>query len=942
MRYLLLSLLLVTTTLPGQGIGLHPPEVDWQQLNSDYVRIIFPAGYERQARRAASMIDVLATEHNRSIGEQLYDFDLVLQTPNMTVNGYVGLAPFRSEFYVTPPQSFSLLSNAGWVDLLTIHEFRHVQQNSNERRGITKLLSYLQGQQGWAAAAGLATPNWFSEGDAVIAETALTPSGRGRTPAFSAELRALLRQNVIYRYAKARNGSFRHLVPDHYRYGYAMLTYARARFGNDVWKPVLQQGAAYRGILYPFSRALRRQTGLTTRDLYYTTLADLEAQQDTVLALRRPLVAGEEITGTDRRDIRDYRFPFLDREGRLLALRTSYRTLPALVMVGPSGDSIITPIGVQREPWLDGSRRFAVWTEYRQHPRYTNQNFSELVVYELATGRRRVLTDGGHYLSASLSADERQLVAVWYDPLAASPELHLFDVATGEVTARRSVPATSIAWPRFSADGRRVYFLGQTVGGVAIQAWEVGSTDEVSILRPRNVAPIDMLNVTEEGDLLYVGGQSGTDNVYRLDPGTGEEEQLTDVAIGAYYPLLTGDRLYYSSPTPRGERLHLLELEDEGSRLVVQRPAAPKFFERPAAFAAELRNLPAEVEERAYPITDFSNTLGGVKLHSWSFNGSYVTPGLSIEFANALNTVALSLDGLYNINEDRYSGGATFTYGGLFPVIELAGQYRDRNTIVQSTRTDSLRFFRQEFSELSLGPEVSVPLRWVVGNQFTSLTPSVGLQYYRLRDAESGTLPQNFANLSLGTRFSSLQRTAVRQVQPRLGATARLQYDRALGDARSGARLLWQSSAYLPGLFATHGLRLDFDLQREQSENTYQYVDVFRYARGYDQPLNDRVYRIGVNYQLPLLYPDLGLLGITYFKRLRLLGFYDYSRYAIDAFEGLEFTNSSVGAQVYFDNVWFNAATIPLGVELAYRLDRDVFSTDERDLQIRLLVSGSF
>ncbi|MEL6842718.1 MAG: hypothetical protein AAFP02_05835, partial [Bacteroidota bacterium] len=133
-RLLYLALLLsISLSLPAQDIGLHPPEVDWQQLRSPHVRVIFPEGYEQRAQRVASLIDRLATKHNRSVGEKLYNFDLILQTPNTQVNGYVGLAPFRSEFFVTPPQSFSLLSTADWVDLLTIHEFRHVQQASNER-----------------------------------------------------------------------------------------------------------------------------------------------------------------------------------------------------------------------------------------------------------------------------------------------------------------------------------------------------------------------------------------------------------------------------------------------------------------------------------------------------------------------------------------------------------------------------------------------------------------------------------------------------------------------------------------------------------------------------------------------------------------------------------------------------------------------------------------
>ncbi|MGB3802241.1 MAG: hypothetical protein WA952_20635 [Lewinella sp.] len=936
----LLVLLLLSFGATAQNIGLHPPEVNWQQIRAENVRVIFPAGYEARARRVASLIDKLAVDHNRSVGDQLYDFDLVLQTPNMTVNGYVGLAPFRSEFYTTPPQSFSRLSNTDWLDLLSIHEFRHVQQTSNERRGLTRLGSILQGQLGWMVLGGIATPNWFTEGDAVVAETALTAGGRGRTPAFSSELRTLLQNNTVYRYPKARNGSFRDLVPSHYVYGYAMTTFARERFGNDVWRSVLHEGAAYRSLFYPFSRALKRRTGLTTRELYATTMLDLEQLQDSALATRQPLLEGEPVAGNPEKDVRNYRFPFVDDHGRLIALRTSYRQLPALVEVGEQ-DRVITYTGIQREPWVAMGDRFALWTQYAQDPRYTNQNYSDIVIYEFRTGRKRQLTKAGHYVSASFSPDQRRLGAVWFDAQAGGPELHILDAANGSVLLRQELTENNAAWPVFSSDGESVYFLGQTYGGVAIEAWNLATNSRETLL-PRSVAPIDMLTVAEDGRLLYVSGRTGIDNVYTLDPATGESRQLTDVAIGAYFPHLAGDTLYYAAPTPSGELLRRLIITDTGAD---EGPAAggrSGIFERPAAFAEEAANLPIEVDVTDYPTGNFSNTLGGIKLHSWSFNGSYVTPGVAVELGNALNTAAMTLSGEYNFNEDRYGGGVNVAYGGLFPVIELEGRYRDRNTTVQENRSDSLQFFGQEFNQLTIGATVSVPLQWVSGNTTTTVMPSVGYQYYSLQDLEEGELPADFNNLNFGLSVSAFRRTAYRQVQPRWGATASVLYDRALGAAAAGERFLLRSSLYVPGLFRTHGIRLDFDTQYESATNLFQYPDIFRYARGFRSPLNDGVFRIGANYQLPLLYPDFGLLGITYFKRIRLNAFYDYSQFRLDFRDDLTFTEQSAGGQLYFDNVWLNAQLITVGVQAAYRLSPDIFSADAQDLQFQVLLSGSF
>ena len=73
-------------------------------------------------------------------------------------------------------------------------------------------------------------PLWFLEGDAVFAESALTESGRGRSPSFQKELKAIsVEKDKIYKYDKIVNGSFRDYIPDHYQSGYQMVTWAHGK-----------------------------------------------------------------------------------------------------------------------------------------------------------------------------------------------------------------------------------------------------------------------------------------------------------------------------------------------------------------------------------------------------------------------------------------------------------------------------------------------------------------------------------------------------------------------------------------------------------------------------------------------------------------------------------------------------------------------------------------
>ncbi|WP_020569535.1 TolB family protein [Neolewinella persica] len=948
-RGLALIILLFLLLSPGLNaqIGLHPPSVDYQQLVTPNVRIIFPKGYESRANRVASMVDELRADHTRSIGEKHFMFDLVLQTPNTEVNGYVGLGPFVSEFYVTPPQQMNLLSGNDWVDLLTIHEFRHVQQNSNERRGITKLASYLQGQYGWAVMSGISTPNWFSEGDAVIYETALTRLGRGRTPAFSNTLRSLLNEGINYPYAKARNGSFRSLVPDHYRYGYGMLTYARERFGNDVWRSVLHDGASYKGLIYPFSRALKKKTGYSTKELYEATMADLAALQDSALAARPALVEGTPFGYADTR-ITNYRFPFPGGDGRPLALRSGYDVTPALVSVSPSGarDRVLTAVGIQREPYLFVRDDLAVWMENRQHSRYTNLRYSDIILYELRNGRKRQLTDKGKYFSPALSFDRRQIVAVEQDPLAGSPAIVLLESSTGSVLSRYPQSTQAISFPRFSPDGKTVYFYDRSYGGIAINALELASK-KITTIRERAAESLDYLQVTAEGKLVFTSGRDGINNVYQLDPETGVTRQLTNVGIGAQLPYLSdsGD-LFYTEATPLGQRLRRMSLPAEkmdaglfaglpGGML----PAGPSIFERPAAFAAEAYDLPGKVKTRSYPTVNFNDKLGGIHLHSWSFNGSYLAPGVTVQARNALNTVQIEANTEYNINEERTTSGVSIDYGGFYPVLGLNLNTRGRSYAALQPRTDTVLFNIFRFNQLRASIGGSIPWQWVNGDYQSELVPGISYTWNKLTNKEEDLLPDTFGEVGFRLRGAVLRRLAFRQVQSRLGLSFSLAYDQGLGED-IGNRFLWRSSFYLPGLLSTHGLRLDADFQAENTGNNYQYPDQFFYARGYGAVLSDQITRLGVNYQLPVAYPDFGIAGITYFKRVRLNAFYDYSRRTVDQFNFTQ-SLSSVGGQVFFDNRWLNAQDITIGVEAAYLLDAGKVGI-EQEVEFRVLVSGGF
>jgi hypothetical protein len=175
---------LISVIAIGQQFGGNPPSLKWKQISTDTARIIFPAGMESQANRAATIIHRLAAENMNSLGNRLQKINIVLQNQTTVPNGYVNLGPYRSEFYMTPAFNNLDQGSISWADQLTLHEYRHVQQYNNFKQGASKLMGILFGEDGYALASNAAVPDWFFEGDAVYQETVLSEQGRDGCPSF--------------------------------------------------------------------------------------------------------------------------------------------------------------------------------------------------------------------------------------------------------------------------------------------------------------------------------------------------------------------------------------------------------------------------------------------------------------------------------------------------------------------------------------------------------------------------------------------------------------------------------------------------------------------------------------------------------------------------------------------------------------------------------------
>ena len=82
----------------AQQFSGFPPSAKWQQINTDTARIIFPAAVDLQAQDIAAIIHKIMMLRPNSLGSNVRKINIVLHNNTTLANGYVALAPFRSEY----------------------------------------------------------------------------------------------------------------------------------------------------------------------------------------------------------------------------------------------------------------------------------------------------------------------------------------------------------------------------------------------------------------------------------------------------------------------------------------------------------------------------------------------------------------------------------------------------------------------------------------------------------------------------------------------------------------------------------------------------------------------------------------------------------------------------------------------------------------------------
>lgn len=925
--FLLLLLLLTTATITkAQEFGGNPPSIKWNQVNIPAAKVIYPKGLDSAAYIVASIIARMNTVIEPTIGTKQKQVSVVLQNQTTIANAYVGLAPFRSEFYLTPEQNSFDIGSLPWVEQLSIHEFRHVQQYNNFNVGFSHFLRILFGEGGQALGNDLAIPNWFFEGDAVFNETLVSDQGRGRLPWFLNSYRAMWAVDDNYSWMKLRNGSYLDYTPDWYPTGYMLVAYGREKYGDLFWKKVTQDAAAFKGAVYPLEHAIKKYSGedfeqFRSNAMQYFRKQYAESDSVQPAIKSRTALSPQEMKGSHF--IADEEYPAYVNDSTMICMRSTYDHLPVFVIKTRSHEREISVRSVSLDNYFAYHDGKIVYTAYRPDLRWTYRDYSEIKLLDVKTGKERRITKSSKYFSPDFSKDGKTIVAVQEAPNG-NCVIHLLNM---DGSIKHVVPNPDklfYTYPKFYNANELIAAVRSTKGQMSLALIDI-KTGKNTYLLPFSYQPIAFITV--RNDTVYFTATTGVyDKLFALSIKDRKLFELKNFYqpgyVGNYEPAVSNNKLAWASFTAVGYQVN--EFSRSGlqwSEIPAALPGTLPEMGLAALHRDSAADLLDKVQVQPLAVTKYSKTYHLFNFHS--IIPSIDDPNYSIAIIgeNVLNTFQSQLSVGYNRDEGYKEASFDAVYGAYFPFLRAGLDYL-------YARRAFYNGGNVYWNETDPHAGVEFPLNFSQGKQITGLDFGTDVYYSRtdFQPPFNKTFnSSSYAYLNNYITFSTQIQQAKQNIYPRFAQNLTLNFKTAISGL-SANQFLASANLFFPGLSINHNLIFNLAHQQNNDEDVVGYTNDFPFSRGYVAENLHDMNKAGADYQFPLIYPDAGVANTLYFLRLRADAFFDYTRVSDNFTDHSPYKNfRSTGVALFFDTQWFNQVPISFGIRYDYLLDPDIF-----------------
>ena len=883
------GLVFCSQTLTAQVFGGNPYSMKWKQINTDSFRIIFPQGLDSTAFNVAALVQFQQRNIAQTIGDKQRKINIVLQNQMTYSNGYVALAPFRSEFYLMPPMDVTQLGAQNWADNLAVHEYRHVEQYNNFDIGLSHVFKIIFGENGQAFANAIAVPDWFFEGDAVYNETLLSEQGRGRVPFFMDAFKALYLDNKKYNYQQIRNGSYINYIPDHYNLGYLLVNYGYQKYGINFWKSVTQDAATFQGLFYPMQRAIKKYSGLSFQNFRDSAFSYYQQQW-----AAEPRDTLHYFTKTEKKNVVDYQFPYSDENGNIIVLKSSYKRIAEFVQIKNGIEKSIAVRPVAYDDYFSYNNGKIIYAKLKPNVRWGYKEYSDIEMLDVRTKQKTDITRNKRYFTPDISHDGKMIAAVEYTSSQHS-SIVLLDLK-GNIFKHIAAQENHIySYPKFSKDDNFIFVLERNkAGAMAIQQIDIASGAQKNILPFGN--RLLGFPVVQGDTLFFTCSNNGADEGWAYISSDNKMYRLAKTQLGIYQSFVQNDSLIASLFTAEGYRLAKLKpvfqpIENlQADTLIRLYQQTPK---------RDYSCVLANVDATNYPITRYPKLYHPINFHSLQPYVDDPDYSLTLYGENVLNTLQTNISYTYNRVEQSHQIGAGSVFGGSF-----VEPYINASYIFDRTAYDAQALQNVRFGDAGWQFGVQLPLNFSANNFYRYFTYSASfnqrfINWYKNNEQ----LPNRSADyLSNEISFTNQCQQALQQLYPHFAQSLTALFRNTVDDNKSW-QILAAGNFYFPGILSTHSVSVGLAWQRQDTLNNYSFSYAFPFSRGYQLYGFPEMWTYNLNYAFPIICPDAGFGDLVYLKRISANIFYDHSFGKNPNTATQHF--ASTGVEIAFDlNVW--------------------------------------
>lgn len=898
--------------LSAQELSTLPPSIKWQQIQSEHFKIIYPRGFESEANRTANILENIYEPASRSLGSSPRKFPILLQNHVSIPNGFVTIAPYRSEFYTYSPQSYLSLGNDDWVEHLASHEYRHITQFEKAITPFTMFNYILFGEYGPGFWAALTAPSWFFEGDAVGLETAMGRTGRGRMPEFTMAFKANAVEKGGFNYYKQHLNSYRDFVPNHYVTGYLMTTHLKNEYGPDIWDKIMNNAFRKPFIPLALSNSMKKYTGKRLLATYDEVLEHQKELFDIQLSKFTPS-AFTQINTDDRKRFTQYNYP-VSMGDQILVVKRGLSDINQLVLIDRDGDEETTHLlGIYNDPsYLSANDSIIVWTEYEFDPRWYNRSYTVIKSFNINTKKLTRLTKKTRYGAAAVSQDSKYIVAT-HQSENSKFEIHLLSVNGELIKKFENNNNAFYAMPSFD-ENNNIVLLKHYMEGKQVIIKNISDGDEevVFYAEEENIGNPILSN----GILFYNSNYNGIDNVYAYDLKTKTKYQVTQSKYGAFNASFSTDNqeIVYNDYSVDGMNVVSRPLQKDNWIPIQEVEYIGTDFEKTMIANENIQEVLYDTPDSTYTSKRFRKFAHFFKPFSWSLVPSpwsnTITASLSSQ--DLVGSTSMRGSVTYNQNENSWRTSANISYQGLYPIIDIGVDNVSRELNYEGVSNEETYLWNE--NTISLG--LRVPLLLTRSKMRQKLDLESSINYTKVSDYNIPFFPQEGDLIALehAISYSNVMGRSKLDINPRWGYIMSMYLKHApLGGDYSGGLLVSQALLYAPGIVKHHSSYIRAGFQSQSSEN-YFFTSPIVYTRGYDYFPYLTYYNVGLNYTFPIAHMDWHIGPIVNLQRIYANVFYD------QAFGSTLSTNTdfnSLGTEISFN---FNPLRYLVEINAGFRV----------------------